>query len=170
MSLLLDTHVFFWWITDDARLPEVHRARIAAGAQPIFVSAVTGWEIATKVKTGKWPEAAVLLPDLAAKILGEGFQCLDVTVAQAEYAGKKEQTRRDLFLAQMQTGVPWARLIAVIEPHYPTSRKRGRQPRGIERLRRMYFVQQWYGLADVAVEDALYDRQALRTFCGGECQ
>ena len=86
--------------------------------------------------------------------------------AQAEYAGKKEQTRRDLFLAQMQTGVPWARLIAVIEPHYPTSRKRGRQPRGIERLRRMYFVQQWYGLADVAVEDALYDRQALRTFCG----
>ena len=41
--------------------------------------------------------------------------------AQAEYAGKKKQTRRDLFLAQMQTVVPWARLIAVIEPHYPKS-------------------------------------------------
>ena len=86
--------------------------------------------------------------------------------AQAEYAGKKKQTRRDLFLAQMQTVVPWARLIAVIEPHYPKSGKRGRPPRGIERMLRMYFIQQWYGLADVAVEDALYDSQALRTFCG----
>ena len=82
--------------------------------------------------------------------------------AQAEYAGKKKQTRRDLFLAQMQTVVPWARLIAVIEPHYPQSGKRGRQPLGIERMLRMYLVQQWYGLADVAVEDALYDSQALR--------
>ena len=88
--------------------------------------------------------------------------------AQAEYAGKKKQTRRDLFLAQMQTVVPWARLIAVIEPHYPKSGKRGRQPLGIERMLRMYLVQQWYGLADVAVEDALYDSQALRNFCGIE--
>ncbi len=86
--------------------------------------------------------------------------------AQAEYARKKKQTRRDLFLAQMQTVVPWARLIAVIEPHYPKSGKRGRQPVGIERMLRMYLVQQWYGLADVAVEDALYDSQALRNFCG----
>lgn len=86
--------------------------------------------------------------------------------SQAEYAGKKKQTRRDLFLAKMQTVVPWARLIAVIEPHYPKSGKRGRQPIGIERMLRMYFIQQWYGLADEAVEDALYDSQALRNFCG----
>ena len=85
--------------------------------------------------------------------------------AQAEYARKKKQTRRDVFLAQMQQVVPWARLIAVIEPHYPKSGKRGRQPLGIERMLRMYLVQQWYGLADVAVEDALYDSQALRNFC-----
>ena len=86
--------------------------------------------------------------------------------SQAEYAGKKKQTRRDLFLAKMQTVVPWARLIAVIEPHYQKSGKRGRQPIGIERMLRMYFIQQWYGLADEAVEDALYDSQALRNFCG----
>lgn len=86
--------------------------------------------------------------------------------SQAEYAGKKKQTRRDLFLAEMQTVVPWVRLIAVIEPHYPKSGRRGRQPIGIERMLRMYFIQQWYGLADVAVEDALYDSQALRNFCG----
>ena len=89
-----------------------------------------------------------------------------LSFAQAEYAGKKKQTRRDRFLAQMETVVPWSRLIAVIEPHYPRSGKRGRPPIGIERMLRMYFVQQWYGLADEAVEDAIYDSQALRDFCG----
>jgi len=52
----------------------------------------------------------------------------------------------------------------VIEPHYPKSGKRGRPPIGLERMLRMYFVQQWYGLADEAVEDAIYDSQALRNF------
>ena len=65
---------------------------------------------------------------------------------------------------------PWARLIEVIEPHYPKSGKRGRPPTGwpraigLERMLRMYFVQQWYALADEAVEDAVYDSQALRNF------
>jgi transposase, IS5 family len=86
--------------------------------------------------------------------------------SQAEYNAKKKLTRRDLFLAKMEQVVPWSRLIAVIEPHYPKSGKRGRPPIGIERMLRMYFIQQWYGLADVAVEDAIYDSQALRNFCG----
>jgi IS5 family transposase len=60
--------------------------------------------------------------------------------------------------------MPWSRLIEVIEPHYPKSGKRGRPPIGLERMLRMYFVQQWYGLADEAVEDAIYDSQALRNF------
>ena len=54
----------------------------------------------------------------------------------------------------------------VIEPYYPKSGKRGRPPIGLERMLRMYFVQQWYGLADEAVEDAVYDSQALRNFMG----
>ena len=89
-----------------------------------------------------------------------------LSFAQVEYAGKKKQTRRDRFLGQMGMVVPWSRLVAVIEPHYPRSGKRGRPPIGIERMLRMYFVQQWYGLADEAVEDAIYDSQALRDFCG----
>jgi transposase, IS5 family len=59
--------------------------------------------------------------------------------------------------------IPWARLLAVIEPHYPKGR-RGRPPQGWERMLRVYFLQQWYGLADEALEDALYDSQALRGF------
>jgi IS5 family transposase len=61
--------------------------------------------------------------------------------------------------------VPWARLVALIVPFYPTG-KRGRPPMGIEKMLRMYFLTQWYALADEAMEDALYDSQAMRTFVG----
>lgn len=74
-------------------------------------------------------------------------------------------TRRDVFLAEMNAVVPWARLVAVIQPVYPSG-NRGRPPIGLERMLRMYFVQQWYTLADEAVEDAIYDSHALRGFVG----
>jgi IS5 family transposase len=85
--------------------------------------------------------------------------------SQAEYAGKKKQTRRDKFLAEMEAVVPWARLVQRLQPFYPKG-ERGRPPIGLERMLRVYFVQQWYGLADEAVEDAFYDSQALRGFAG----
>ena len=85
--------------------------------------------------------------------------------SQAEYAGKKKQTRRDKFLAEMEQVVPWARLVERLRPFYPKG-ERGRPPVGLERMLRLYFLQQWYGLADEALEDALYDSQALRGFAG----
>jgi IS5 family transposase len=88
-----------------------------------------------------------------------------MSFAQSEYAGKKKVTRREKFLGEMEIVVPWARLVAVIEPHYPLG-KRGRPPVGIERMLRIYFLQQWYALADEALEDAIYDSQAMRTFAG----
>jgi IS5 family transposase len=87
--------------------------------------------------------------------------------SQAEYAGKKKRTRRDKFLAEMELVVPWARLVERLQPHYPKG-ERGRPPIGLERMLRIYFLQQWYGLADEALEDALYDSQALRGFAGIE--
>ena len=83
--------------------------------------------------------------------------------AQAEFATKKKITRREKFLARMEEVIPWAKLLAVIEPHYPKG-QRGRPPIGLERMLRVYFLQQWYGLADEALEDALYDSQALQSF------
>ena len=83
--------------------------------------------------------------------------------AQAEFAAKKKTTRREKFLTRMEEVIPWARLLAVIEPFYPKG-ERGRPPVGLERMLRVYFLQQWYGLADEALEDALYDSQALRDF------
>jgi IS5 family transposase len=85
--------------------------------------------------------------------------------AQSEHGSKKKQTRRDRFLAEMEQVVPWARLVARIAPFYPQG-KRGRPPMGIGRMLRIYFLQQWYGLADEALEDALYDIAALRIFAG----
>jgi transposase-like protein DUF772 len=85
--------------------------------------------------------------------------------SQAEYAGKKKQTRREKFLAEMEQVVPWTRLVERLRPFYPKG-ERGRPPIGLERMLRLYFLQQWYGLADEALEDALYDSQALRGFAG----
>jgi len=86
--------------------------------------------------------------------------------ASAEYAMKKKRTRREKFLAEMERIVPWSRLTAVIEPLYPKSGRVGRPPIGVPKMLRMYCVQQWYSLADEALEDALYDSQALRDFVG----
>jgi len=83
--------------------------------------------------------------------------------AQAEFATKKKTTRREKFLARMDALIPWAKLLAVIEPHYPKG-ERGRPPIGLERMLRVYFLQQWYDLADEALEDAIYDSQALQGF------
>jgi IS5 family transposase len=86
--------------------------------------------------------------------------------ASAEFAMKKKRTRREKFLGEMERIVPWPKLIAVIEPLYPKSGRVGRQPIGVPKMLRMYCLQQWYGLADEALEDALYDSQALRDFVG----
>src|ERR1700675_160916 len=85
------------------------------------------------------------------------------TFSQAEFADKKKTTRREKFLARMEEMIPWADLLAVLEPFYPKG-ERGRPPIGLERMLRVYFLQQWYGLADEATEDAIYDSQALRGF------
>ena len=117
MSVLLDTHTFFWWITGSSSLPPQHRALLEAADQTIYVSAVTGWEMALKVKIGKWPDAAALIPNLEHAIADEGFETLDVTLAQAKLAGSLELVHRDpfdrLLAAQSITlGIP----IATVDP------------------------------------------------------
>lgn len=91
-----------------------------------------------------------------------------ISFAQAEHQNKKKVTRRERFLAQMEALVPWQRLIEALSPSYfPNSAgKRGRPPIGLERMLRIYFLQQWYALADEALEDAIYDSQAMRDFVG----
>ena len=85
--------------------------------------------------------------------MGNGFE---------RYAKK---TRRAEFLEEMELVVPWAELVALVEPHYPKAGN-GRRPLGVERMLRMYFLQQWFNLSDPAVEEALYDSPLMREFVG----
>ena len=86
----------------------------------------------------------------------------------AGFEKHRKTTRRDVFLAEMDRVVPWASLVAVIEPHYPKPREDGggRPPVGLERMLRIHFLQQWYALSDPAAEEALYDSQSMRRFVG----
>jgi IS5 family transposase len=76
-----------------------------------------------------------------------------------------KKTRRAEFLEEMEQVVPWEKLCTLIEPHYPKTGN-GRPPVGVERMLRMYFLQQWFNLSDPAVEEALYDSVVMRDFVG----
>ncbi len=91
-----------------------------------------------------------------------------ISFAQAEFAGKKKVTRRERFLTDMEQVVPWQTLLEALAPYYypKAGGGAGRPPVGLERMLRMYFLQQWFTLADEALEDAIYDSQALRNFMG----
>ena len=97
MRLLLDTHVLVWWLTDAAELPAHMRDLITTADNDVFVSAVSCWEIAVKVRAGKWPEAAGLVPGLVS-VLGEAqFSGLPISIAHAEAAGLLDIAHKDPF-------------------------------------------------------------------------
>lgn len=80
-----------------------------------------------------------------------------------EYAVKKKRTRKEVFLGGMDEILPWKELLSVIKRHYPR-RGQGRPPIELESMLRIYFMQQWYGLSDPAMEDSLYDITSMRLF------
>jgi transposase, IS5 family len=88
-----------------------------------------------------------------------------VTFASLAYDSKKKKTRREEFLEEMDRVIPWDELIPIISPYYPRIGN-GRQPMVLSRMLRIYFMQQWYGLSDPAMEDSLYDIESMRRFAG----
>ena len=85
------------------------------------------------------------------------------TFASMAWNTKGKVTRREQFLAEMDAVIPWARLLRLIEPHYPKAGD-GRQPLGLEKMLRVYFLQQWFNLSDPGAEDAIYDSESMRRF------
>lgn len=90
------------------------------------------------------------------------------TFAGLAWDRKGKVTRREQFLAEMDAVVPWKRLLRLIGPHYPRWEGKGRKPMGLERMLRIYLVQQWFDLSDPAAEDAIYDSESIRRFVGVE--
>jgi len=87
-----------------------------------------------------------------------------VSLAEAAFIPKRaKKTRKNEFLETMESVVPWNRLKALIEPHYP-KQGNGRQPMPLEVMLRIHFMQQWFGYSDPAMEEALYDMPLLRNF------
>ena len=89
------------------------------------------------------------------------------TFASLAWNAKGRTTRRERFLAEMNAVVPWGRLAALIAPHYAKGTT-GRPAMPLERMLRIYFMQQWFNLSDPQAEDALYDIEPMRRFAGVE--
>lgn len=87
MKLLLDTHALVWWLNDNPKLSAVARAAIADPGNDVFVSAASAWEIATKVRRGRMPEAVQLVADFHDLLQQEAFEPLDVTTHHGLLAG-----------------------------------------------------------------------------------
>ncbi|HEY0779331.1 MAG TPA: type II toxin-antitoxin system VapC family toxin [Gemmatirosa sp.] len=96
-ELLLDTHTFLWWVLGDERLPERMRSRIPA-AERVWVSAASAWEIRTKYRLGKLPEASpTLAVGLSAVAASHGFRELGITFNDGDLAGSFAQDHKDPF-------------------------------------------------------------------------
>lgn len=85
------------------------------------------------------------------------------TFTDIEYSNRRHKTKREEFLEAMDEIIPWDHWISLIRPYYPSG-KRGRPPKSIETMLRMYLMQNWFNLSDAAIEDAIYDSHAMRNF------
>src|SRR5215217_9601704 len=101
MRLLPDTHALVWWWTVDHRLPSPARAAIAAAGNSVFVSAATGWEIATKHRPGKWPDVARLLGGFETSLRRSRFAALPISLEHVRRAGMLDPPHRDPFVRML---------------------------------------------------------------------
>jgi PIN domain nuclease of toxin-antitoxin system len=97
VQLLLDTHALIWWLAADEALSSTARNAIADSANDVFVSAASAWEITTKYRIGKLPEAGLLAADVAGFVSAEGFIELPVTIRHGQLAGSLPGIHKDPF-------------------------------------------------------------------------
>lgn len=97
MRLLLDTHALIWWWKDDPVLPAETRIVMADEANDVYVSAATGWEIATKVRKGQLPEFRSRIQSFQDDVLREDFRHLAITVQHGVHGGSLPGMHKDPF-------------------------------------------------------------------------
>jgi len=97
MKLLLDTHALLWWLADDSRLSQQARNAIADPERTVYLSAASAWEIATKHRIGRLPDAGELLADFSGIVSRAGFEELPITAKHAVLAGTLPGDHRDPF-------------------------------------------------------------------------
>jgi PIN domain nuclease of toxin-antitoxin system len=97
MRLLLDTHTLIWWLTEDPSLPVPARKLIGAKNNSVLVSAVSAWEIATKVRLGRLEVAADLARNFSAYLVQERFESLSISTEHGIRAGSLPGVHKDPF-------------------------------------------------------------------------
>ena len=97
MRLLLDTHALLWWLDGDNRLSQTVLSLVGDENIAVFVSAVSAWEIATKVRIGKLPGAVEVAERFPEVIGQQGFKSLDISIEHARRAGLLPGKHRDPF-------------------------------------------------------------------------
>ncbi|MBV8132022.1 MAG: type II toxin-antitoxin system VapC family toxin [Alphaproteobacteria bacterium] len=97
MRLLLDTHALIWWLAGDPSLSADAKAAVVDPENDIFVSAASAWEIATKYRIGRLPQAAALALDVSGALASQGFIELPITVLHGQAAGGLPGPLRDPF-------------------------------------------------------------------------
>ncbi len=95
--MLLDTHIFLWWLFDDPKLPGGIRRFVKNRNNAVFVSAASVWEIATKFRLGRLPDAAEVAKNVPEWIIRAGFESMPVTAEHAQLAGEWNLSHRDPF-------------------------------------------------------------------------
>lgn len=113
MQLLLDTHALLWWLDGDTSLSPAAREAIAEGANDVFLSAVSGWEITAKYRLGKLPGAAAVAKDVAGCVASQGFLELPITLLHGQTAGALPGLHRDPFDRMLIAQAMIERLILV---------------------------------------------------------
>lgn len=96
-TYILDTHVFLWWLFNDTRLSYTAREIIQDSANDLLISAASAWEIATKHRIGKLPEAESVVHDLPSYLRRSCIQPLDITIEDSLLAGSMNHAHRDPF-------------------------------------------------------------------------
>ncbi len=97
MRLLLDTHALIWWLGGDETLSIPARAAIGNEDHSVLVSAASAWEIATKHRLGKLPQATGFVSDIAGAIAAHGFESLPVALRHGQAAGALPGHHNDPF-------------------------------------------------------------------------
>jgi len=128
VRLLLDTHAFLWWVFADSKLSRHARTAINDDAEnDVFVSAASAWEIATKHRIGKLPDAGAVANDIPAAVAAEGFNQLAISMRHAQRAGDLVGHHQD----------PFDRMLivqAIIEDLTLISNERAFDSYGVKRL------------------------------------
>lgn len=97
MNLLLDTHALIWWLGEDPALGARARDAISDADNTVFVNAVSAFEVSTKSRLGKLPEADILARNFIAQVTLEGFEFLAISVAHGVMGGQLQGAHRDPF-------------------------------------------------------------------------